>query len=570
MKKFATPATICLLALVIFGLESNWLEAARKPGTQSRVPPPIHSDRHVAASGSADIDTFVLAEFDFEGQGAPDSQGWVSIDITEQTRFWHVDTFMVPTSGGDQAMWCGTRPAATGEVCHYGCLPGYGNNWTQILETPTAFAVEGDVTWSFNANWDTEPGWDFLYMEYLNQNDYWISVDQVDGVATDTTLSYIIAAEGLNGSVRLRFRFSSDRAYSDEDCEYDSNGAVQLDNIVVADTTGTLHFEDFEDEALDAQETDDGMWVATIEPAFGDHTGLLDASTLFLPTPDNESHVWGFTSNSPYTCTVSYNCYPLPCGPDTLSVVPGGGWDDDDPDFANEIWSPIIDWTHDIDQNPVDPAATKTLLQFRVYRQLDSYGGIVYGWRARSFPAGAVCLDPLWSDLRPRWGNQGDWYEATVDISEHVVPGADQLQVALGAYDWSAQLCYGIPECGGCLTVSPLFDDVRVIRCKPTATGVEDAPLFENVLEANYPNPFNPVTTIEYSIKERAHVSLKVYNVTGQLVRTLVNRVQTPGEIVPVRWDANNDRGQAVSSGVYFYRLVTKGFAQTKKMVVLR
>ncbi len=102
------------------------------------------------------------------------------------------------------------------------------------------------------------------------------------------------------------------------------------------------------------------------------------------------------------------------------------------------------------------------------------------------------------------------------------------------------------------------------------ATGVGQAPLFANRLDQNYPNPFNPTTTIEYSIAEPGHVSLKVYNVAGQLVRTLVDQFQSPGQVRPVRWNGLNNTGQSVSSGVYFYKLTTTGFVKTRKMVVLK
>jgi hypothetical protein len=91
-----------------------------------------------------------------------------------------------------------------------------------------------------------------------------------------------------------------------------------------------------------------------------------------------------------------------------------------------------------------------------------------------------------------------------------------------------------------------------------------------NSLLQNYPNPFNPTTTIRYSIAERGHVSLRVYNVAGQLVKTLVDEVRSPAAIEPYTWDGRNDAGQPVSSGVYFYRLIAKNYTQTKKMVLLK
>jgi hypothetical protein len=93
---------------------------------------------------------------------------------------------------------------------------------------------------------------------------------------------------------------------------------------------------------------------------------------------------------------------------------------------------------------------------------------------------------------------------------------------------------------------------------------------YRNSLSQNYPNPFNPQTTINFTVKEQANVSLRIYNVAGQLVRTLVDETKAPGVAHTVVWDGRNNAGSSVSSGVYFYKLVTKSFTQTKKMVLLK
>jgi hypothetical protein len=95
-------------------------------------------------------------------------------------------------------------------------------------------------------------------------------------------------------------------------------------------------------------------------------------------------------------------------------------------------------------------------------------------------------------------------------------------------------------------------------------------PTYRNSLSQNYPNPFNPTTTIDFTVKELAPVSVKIYNVRGQLVRTLANDRFEPGVTHQLEWNGRNDAGQSVSSGVYFYKLVTKNFTQTKKMVLLK
>jgi hypothetical protein len=88
-------------------------------------------------------------------------------------------------------------------------------------------------------------------------------------------------------------------------------------------------------------------------------------------------------------------------------------------------------------------------------------------------------------------------------------------------------------------------------------------------LSSNYPNPFNPETKIGYFLPQACHVRLDVYNILGQKVRTLVDgeRIAGKGEVF---WDGNDEKGDPVASGIYFYKFQTKDFTQTKKMVLIR
>jgi len=99
--------------------------------------------------------------------------------------------------------------------------------------------------------------------------------------------------------------------------------------------------------------------------------------------------------------------------------------------------------------------------------------------------------------------------------------------------------------------------------------GVQPEP-FYNSLAQNKPNPFNPTTQIVFTVKEQGPVTLKVYNVAGQLVRTLVSDDRAPGLVHKIDWNGRNNAGQQVSSGVYFYKLVATDFTQTRKMVLLK
>jgi hypothetical protein len=88
-------------------------------------------------------------------------------------------------------------------------------------------------------------------------------------------------------------------------------------------------------------------------------------------------------------------------------------------------------------------------------------------------------------------------------------------------------------------------------------------------LEQNYPNPFNPSTNIKYrvpsgSITDNKFVSLKIFDILGKEVETLVNEKQSPGEY-EVNWDASQ-----YPSGVYFYKLSAGDFSETKKMLLVK
>ncbi len=86
---------------------------------------------------------------------------------------------------------------------------------------------------------------------------------------------------------------------------------------------------------------------------------------------------------------------------------------------------------------------------------------------------------------------------------------------------------------------------------------------------SNYPNPFNPETTISYSVPKSGAASLKVYNLKGQVIRTLVSSVMEAGNYSVV-WNGKDDNGNAVSSGVYFYRLDNDGQTVTRKMLLAK
>jgi hypothetical protein len=95
-------------------------------------------------------------------------------------------------------------------------------------------------------------------------------------------------------------------------------------------------------------------------------------------------------------------------------------------------------------------------------------------------------------------------------------------------------------------------------------------------LKQNYPNPFNPNTTIPFTVygsqfivHSPIHTTLRIYNILGQLVRTLVDEEKMPGDY-QVNWDGKDQNGKEVRNGIYFYVLMGGQFKETRKMLLIR
>jgi hypothetical protein len=110
---------------------------------------------------------------------------------------------------------------------------------------------------------------------------------------------------------------------------------------------------------------------------------------------------------------------------------------------------------------------------------------------------------------------------------------------------------------------------VTVDLLPPQLTPVTPGQTYVNRLAANLPNPFNPSTTIKYELAQSGRASLRVYDVSGRIVRTLVDREHNVGAY-ETRWDGRDQAGRPAASGVYFYRLESGRFIETRRMVLLK
>ena len=157
------------------------------------------------------------------------------------------------------------------------------------------------------------------------------------------------------------------------------------------------------------------------------------------------------------------------------------------------------------------------------------------------------------------------WY-----ISDHMEDlGSNWYRMHMFLYsqnDYGSFLQGNGPNSGG----NVMYTSIDVDFSTVTSTDDEVVVFTPNqMLRQNYPNPFNPSTTISYNIPSSMEVSLEIYNVKGQLVRTLESGVRPAGEHYVV-WNGTDNSDRAVGSGVYFYKLSTESHNELKKMLLVK
>jgi hypothetical protein len=111
--------------------------------------------------------------------------------------------------------------------------------------------------------------------------------------------------------------------------------------------------------------------------------------------------------------------------------------------------------------------------------------------------------------------------------------------------------------------------DIQIMRSVNADRSDEVSRVYRDCLSQNYPNPFNPATVIPFTISQDGYVELSIYNVSGQLVRQLVKEHKR-SNLYKIAWDGTDDNGNAVATGVYFYRLKTAEYSSSKKLVLLK
>ena len=396
--------------------------------------------------------------------GTPAWNGWTHHDLTRQEESrWHVSDYRAEVlaghGAGNLALWCG-------ETIYPACSPddpegGYGDNYVEAVRwqgTVADPAAPCQVTIDAYLNHDMENGFDFLYLQVVDENEdtrnIWYATGTAENLHLHETFQVLPSEYTGPGAVKdqvtLQFLVITDAGYSDEDCQDPSAGACQIDDINVhLDNGGFSTYTNFQ-----AGET--GAWVPTLAPYVGDFAQLWTNLDEIDPCNSNWSSQVAFIDDGmvvpgvgPSTCLTW--CY----GPAGYVVNFSGGLAGEDHALQNQIRSPVIPW----------PGQTMggALFDFDVFRHEDlavNSTQIFFTWEVRSVATGnpADIEDAPWVDSGFFYMGAASYRRFQNDISSMLVPGATHVQVAMSVLDLDLIAFWG----DGDGTPAPYFDNVRL------------------------------------------------------------------------------------------------------------
>ena len=378
---------------------------------------------------------------------------WEAIDFTAPNAIdpWHVsDEYVLE---GSYSMVCGQDIEVPG-----GLEFGYGNNWRTALifsHTVDSPSVASDLRVAGTLRIDTEPTYDFVYLQ-VARADGWTNIDSEavwDGARVyNFDFSTVVYPDDYTGSsgdeIEIRFYFEADGAASDEDGDYDSDGAVWLDNILVEVDSAQADYENFED----------GMaqnWTAESVPSVGNFAALYSNLQDLDPCVDNTSVQVAFIDDGvivPGTGGTQGQTWRY--GPGGYIVNNTGGLMGPDNYIENGIVSRPIEW-------PEGHEAAELTFGVYMHEPMTALsGGTMYVWWVRS----TTSDDPNmlrfedWDFDYTLWYGPPVYNDHDIDLTSYLAPGRKWFQVRLEV--WEMGWLFGAHGTDG--TPHPYFDNIRV------------------------------------------------------------------------------------------------------------
>ncbi len=383
----------------------------------------------------------------------PDAQGWVGVDLTAPDDLsWHISTYMAENLDSNfvpnHAIYCGdeTIPSCGGADPE----GGYANSmdfrleWYGLTENPY---VATNVTVQAVLNFDNEPGYDYLYLQY-EKGIYWETVAEFNGTGTDVIVNetFTVLPSDYTGPtgdlIHLRWRGLSDGAWSDVDCLWPTSGMAQIDNISVLYEGIQVIYDEFETGMVNSN------WSTSYAPSVGNFAKVWPLLDDVDPCNMNDTPQFAFIDDGivvPETGGTLGQTWTY--GPQGYIVNLLGGVAGPDYHIQNEIWSPTLQW----------PAGTYDGCEFSfdIYRHQILQNGLFYVWHVGSSDDGGETWDN-WQDRSFVYYGGPDYIRSNNVVTDLMVPGRDAVRLALGIYEigWM----WGFYGTDG--TPSPYFDNV--------------------------------------------------------------------------------------------------------------
>ncbi len=496
---------------------------------------------------------------------------------------WHRQNACV--IAGSYSMRCGLGILAASSRSWPGG-EGYGNAWVERVSHDFHYdGTPGPVTLQYDYTYDSEVDYDYTYAQ-IDVGGTVSTLATYDNSGTGTANIDISSYLSVPTDYTISFLFTSDYGYADEDYNLPGGGNYRstcgpfvFDNLSLTGG-GETYFTDFEIR-------EDGWWVDMTDPSEcffvenrqpqGSDVNVHGGGGLCIWHIDNDvaSSAMGNTGGS-----------TSPPG-----IVPRGV----ELEQADGLTNLQLNNNRGDGGDPFPGSTNNTNFSGGTNPNTNSYDGnatnvVVLLTTGNGDPIGVQAMGswfpPTYASSNPPGGDNnqivsiaifgtGFVYGADVALIDGptvlsasdvewighdlVLAQVDITGAAGGLYD----IVLTNPG-GGSFTATDAFN------INDVGTAVEDTPVpGEFALKQNYPNPFNPTTTIPFDVKERAHVSLKIYNLRGQVVRTLVDET-LDARSYGIEWNGRSDAGSSVASGVYFYKLVAGDFQDVRKLVLMK
>jgi len=455
---------------------------------------------------------------------------------------WHIVSGTQSCVGN--AWWCGQTGLAFGD--------GYDNNWVQRLTTNVPITLNGTsankLTFKFRCRTEYGFDWGWVMIRGSNAGAKWDTLASYSGdfgaACNSASIDIPDSFTTVVQPVALMFLFGSDLTVAASD-SLDNYQGFAIDDVKITAQGSNVRF-------VDDMESGPAKWVAS------------------APNPGPLWHI----ENAPGT-SIPASCFFLSSNVWVPFAGSGFGMV---PDFVDAmLTTPMMDLQGIYSPNT---ATTSLRLQFDNWVHLPFDNSVYWSlWIQGSNDN--VTWTPWQNALAPlvfSGGNPQCYEGSFVNFDPYntsrtgIQPGTRYIRLGFRLRDQKTTNQDPGPLRLGFLTEGIYYDDIGVYYVY-TISGVETVdgvPTASRVaIRKAFPNPFNPSTKIEFSVPKEAPVAVRIFDIQGRHVSTLVQKSMSPG-VYRVAWNGKNDRGEALGSGVYFAQIQSGGSKQSVRLTMLK